>query len=158
MSEDIRSIGETEASIPAEWPSASSHLPHCPWLESINTLRIGRSAECLPTVQLPYPFQSHNPGNSFFFHFFLNDSPYLDSMVSFQTCCPVGLVQLFRYQSHWKEGNSPWSQGLTCQFFVSNGEWWLFLTSAGMDLLLISKKQTASMCRPLCSQCNGLRV
>lgn len=26
MSEDIRSIGETEASIPAEWPSASSHL------------------------------------------------------------------------------------------------------------------------------------
>lgn len=35
--------------------------------------------------------------------------------------CPVALVQLFSYQSHWKKENSPWSQGLTCQFLVSNG-------------------------------------
>ena len=75
--------------------------PYSSFFGSINFSRISSLVKCFWTIKLPYYFQFHSPGNSSF-HFFLV-IPLLWTLWSYSSYhFPVGPVQLFSYQSHWK--------------------------------------------------------
>lgn len=121
MPENRKNIQEIQTSIPAVWPSAILNLPCCSCFGSVNPSCISSLVKCFPTVRLPYHFQIHSSGYSFFFHFCLNYFRYLDLSSHAAHHCTGAPGQLFSYHSPWKEENIPCSQDLTFQFRVSNG-------------------------------------